>query len=103
MKTSSAKALLTMHNLAMDAATLNNSLVLAKVLTHKTYLSTSGSGEKKSYLIFTDAGSEFGKNAASGFHEFKTDTKFFDERFGDAYLLAVDALLKQAHNIFDSP
>lgn len=102
MKSSSAKALLTTHNLAMDAATLNHSLVLAGVLAHKMYLSTSGSGEEKSFLVFTDAGSEFGKNAASGFHEFKTDTKFFDERFGDAYLLAVDALLKQAHDLFDS-
>jgi hypothetical protein len=39
----------------MDAAGLSNGLVLAGVLEVKRYLSTTGSGEEKAYLLAATA------------------------------------------------
>lgn len=100
LKTSASKKLLERHKLPMDAATLNNGLILAGVLETKTYLSTTGSGEEKSFVAFTTAGQEFGRNAAGSWHEFKTEPKYFEHRFAETYLLAATAILTHAHSAF---
>ena len=66
-------------------------------MLEKGYLSTTDSGEIKSYLVLTEQGLEYGKNAFNPFHEFKTDPKFFEDKFPHAYLLALRALL--AHGV----
>lgn len=96
----SAKSLLTRHNLPMDAATLSNGLILAGLLERKTYLSTTGSGEVKHFLAFTGAGESFGKNAQSGWHEIKTEPKFYKDKFAIAYLYAANAILKHGQDMF---
>lgn len=102
-KSSSAKKLLADQKLPLDASTFNNGLMLVGLLEEKKYLSTTGSGEEKYYIAFTDAGAEFGKNKSSGFHEFKTEAKFYDIRFSEAYLIAVTALFRHAQHLSLQP
>lgn len=98
-KTTAAKKLLTNHGLPMDANTFNNGLILAGVLEIKKYLSTTGSGEEKYYIAFTEAGASYGKNVPSGWHEFKTEPKYYDDQFAAAYLLAATALFTHAQSV----
>lgn len=99
VKTTPAKKLLAGHGLPMDANTFNNGLILAGVLEIKKYLSTTGSGEEKYYIAFTETGAAYGKNAPSGWHEFKTEPKYYDDQFAAAYLLAATALLTHAQSV----
>jgi hypothetical protein len=98
-KTTPAKKLLADHRLPMDANTFNNGLILAGVLEVKKYLSTTGSGEEKYYIAFTEAGSIYGKNIPSGWHEFKTEPKYYDDQFAAAYLLVATTLFEHAKSI----
>lgn len=102
LETESAKQLLALHNLPMDAATLNNGLILAGILENKIYLSTTGSGEEKSFIAFTPKGDEFGLNIANHWHGLKTEPKYFNDRFADAYLLAANAILMHAQTAFEA-
>jgi hypothetical protein len=95
--TLTAKSAVALHHLPLDAPSLHEGLILAGLMVEQGYLSTTDSGEIKSYLVFTEAGLEFGKNAFNPFHEFKTDPKFFEVNFPQAYLLAVRAIL--AHGV----
>jgi len=99
-KTTSAKKLLAAHKLPMDAATFNNGLILSGFLEIKTYLSSTGSGEEKYYIILTDAGLKYGKNKASGWHEFKTEPIFFDAIFPEAYCHSAVAIIENAKERF---
>lgn len=88
-----AKSALALHHLPIDAPSLCEGLILSGLMIEQGYLSTTDSGEIKSYLVFTERGLEFGKNAFNPFHEFKTDPKFFEDKFPEAYLFALRALL----------
>lgn len=100
-ETASAKALLALHRLPLDSASLNSGLVLAGILHHQNYLSSTGSGEVKSFLAFTETGLAYGENEANGFHEVKTDARFFSARFPEAYQLAINALHAHAQQAFN--
>lgn len=99
VKTTPAKKLLADHRLPMDVNTFNNGLILAGILEVKKYLSTTGSGEEKYYIAFTEAGAIYGRNSPSGWHEFKTEPKYYHDHFAAAYLLAAAALFTHAQSI----
>ena len=89
-----AKAALDLHHLPLDAKSLFEGLIQANLMAEKGYLSTTDSGEIKSYLVFTEAGLEYGKNAFNPFHDFKTDQTFYNDKFTKAYILSLRALLE---------
>ena len=99
-KLKTAKLLLAESNLPMDAASFYRSLVLIGAMKDVEYASTTGSGEMKSFVQFTECGLEYGENKASGWHEFKTEPKFYENQFGKAYLAACQGALEHAKTLF---
>lgn len=95
-KLDSAKRLLQKHDLPLDANSFYKGLALSGLMTEVKYLSTSGSGEEKTYWQFTGEGECFGENKKNHFHEFKTEPKFFEVTFLQAYLVACKAIWEQA-------
>jgi hypothetical protein len=91
-----AKTLLRDHGLPLDANAFFNGLELCGLLERTPYESTTGSGEIKHYLQLIGDGLQLGENRPSGWHEFKTEPKFFDDRFASAYLAACTALYEHA-------
>ena len=98
-KVATAKKLLDLHKLPLDAATLSNALVLAGLMEVKKYLSSTGSGEEKSFLRFTEVGESFGKNTHNPFHDLKTEPKFYEDQFLALYVIAVTALYDHSQRI----
>lgn len=92
----SAKALLHEHGLPLDANSFFNGLEICGMLARTPYESTTGSGEIKHFIQLVGDGLQLGENRASGWHEFKTEPKFYPDRFGSAYLAACMALYEHA-------
>ena len=95
-KLTPAKTLLQNYALPLDANSFFNGLVLCGLMERTAYESTSGSGEIKHFLQLIGDGLQLGENKRSGWHEFKTEPKFYDDAFGGAYLAACTALLEHA-------
>ncbi len=99
-KLKTAKVLLAENKLPMDAASFYKSLILTGAMKDVEYASTTGSGEMKSFVQLTDQGLEYGENKASGWHELKTEPKFYEHQFGQAYMAACQGALDHAKTIF---
>lgn len=95
-KLASAKALLSEHGLPLDANSFFNGLEICGMLERCPYESTTGSGEIKHFSQLIGDGLKVGENKASGWHEFKTEPKFYPDRFAAAYLAACMALHEHA-------
>lgn len=95
-KLDTAKHLLQQHDLPLDANSLCKGLALSGAMKEVEYLSTSGSGEVKTYWQFTGEGEAFGENKKNRFHEFKTEPRFFERGFLNTYLVACKAITEHA-------
>jgi hypothetical protein len=94
----SAKDLLNQHSSPLDAASLFNAMYLAGLLEEKKYLSSTGSGELKSYHSLTDSGLKYGLNQGSRYSE-KTDVKLFSPTFKELLVVASTAVLKHSESL----
>lgn len=83
----------------LDASSFHNGLILAGLMEIIHYESSTGSGEIKYYLSLTKAAELLGRNAPSGWHEFKTEPRFFEQHFVHAYMLSVQAIVDHANQI----
>ena len=95
-KLTPAKTLLRDYQLPLDANAFFNGLELGGMIQRTPYESTTGSGEIKHFLQLVGDGLLVGENKPSGWHEFKTEPKFFDDTFAGAYLAACTALYEHA-------
>jgi hypothetical protein len=95
VKTSSAKTLLEETGSPMDAATLFRALEFAGLVEQKRYVSSSGSGEIKTFWSFTDDGLRLGENKPT-ISPTKTELRFYESRFHDALIAAADAIINHA-------
>jgi hypothetical protein len=95
-KLTPAKTLLHAYQLPLDANAFFNGLELCGMIQRTPYESTTGSGEIKHYLQLVGDGLQVGENKPSGWHEFKTEPKFFEDTFAGAYLAACTALYEHA-------
>ncbi len=97
--TSNAKNELQKHNLPLDAHSFYNGLILAGLIEEASYLSSTGSGEVKSFLKLTERGEVYGLNKKSGFHPQKTEPRFYTNTFLEVYLISVSAIAEHAAKI----
>lgn len=77
----------------MDSATMFRALELAGIIEQRTYLSTTGSGETKTYWAFTDGGLRFGVNQTT-VSPVRTEPRFYEDSFRDAMVVAAEAIMK---------
>lgn len=101
-KTSSAKSELVRIAAPLDAASFYNGLLLAGLMEEVEYESTTGSGEIKTFLRLVDGTEQLGFNKKSGFHEFKTEPRFYVDSFTDAYILSVNAIAQHASALYEA-
>ncbi|MEN9396681.1 MAG: hypothetical protein RLZ81_1211 [Pseudomonadota bacterium] len=101
-KTSSAKSELARIESPLDAASFYNGLLLAGLMKEVEYESTTGSGKIKKFLRLVDGTEQIGFNRESGFHEFKTESRFYVDSFYDAYILSVNSIAQHASALFES-
>lgn len=92
------KTLIADHGVSFDASTIMASLVRSGLAENFEYLSTTGSGAKKSFKKLTPAGERFGINKPA-MHEFKTEARFFAETFPQLLSLVVDQLKKEVEGL----
>lgn len=97
-KVFSAKDLLETHRSPLNPTSLFNGMILAGLLEEKEYLSSTGSGEIKSYLSLTNQGMRFGVNRASEYSQ-KTDIRFYTCTFKELLVLSSKAILNHSENI----
>lgn len=97
-KVQSAKDLLEEHSSPLNSASLFDALLLAGLLEEKTYLSSTGSGEVKSYMSLTDDGQRYGVNRISRYSE-KTELRFYPSTFKELLVVASKAILKHSESL----
>ncbi|MDM0110071.1 hypothetical protein QTH97_34575 [Variovorax sp. J22R24] len=98
MKTASAKELLEGMGALLNAAALNKILLMMGLAEEIEYLSSTGSGEVKSYTRLTERGLAYGKNKESGFSE-KTTMVFYESGFRSLYVATCQAVSEHAHSL----
>lgn len=82
----------------MDASSLFNGLVIGGKMKVVEYESSTGSGEIKYYMQITADGAVYGENKPNGWHEFKTEPKFYEQRFPEAYMTCCEAIASHARD-----
>lgn len=97
-KAFSAKDLLEKHSSPLNSTSLFNGMVLAKLLEEKKYLSSTGSGEIKSYLSLTENGMKFGINRSSEYSQ-KTEVRFYPSTFRELLILSSKAILNHSEKL----
>lgn len=97
-KACSGTDLLDEHSSPLNMASLSNALLIAGLVEKKEYVSSSGSGEIKSYLSLTQSGQQYGVNRSSPFSE-KTDLRFYRSTFKAVLVVASNAILKHAESL----
>lgn len=97
-KTSAAKDLLQAHSSPLNSASLFDGMLIAGLLEVKSYVSSSGSGEIKSYESLTEQGLKYGVNRASRFSE-KTDARFYASTFKDLLVVVSKAILAHSESL----
>lgn len=94
-KVFSAKDLLEKYSSPLNSSSLFNALEVAGLVVSKEYVSSTGSGEIKSYLSLIDDGLKFGLNRQSAYSE-KTELRFFNDSFPELLVVAAKAILNQS-------
>jgi hypothetical protein len=97
-KVQSAKDLLEEHSSPLNSASLFDALLLAGLLEEKKYVSSTGSGEIKSYMSLTDEGQRYGVNRISKYSE-KTELRFYPSTFKALLVVASKAILKHSESL----
>lgn len=97
-KVAAAKDLLEENSSPLNSASLFDALLLAGLLEEKKYVSSTGSGEIKSYLALTECGQKYGVNRISRYSE-KTELRFYPSTFKELLVIASKAILKHAESL----
>lgn len=95
MKELSAKDLLHKYSSPLDSASLFNAMLLAGLIEVKEYISSTGSGEIKTYRSLTESGLKYGINKRSSYSD-ATDLKFFPSNFNELLVLVSKEILKHS-------
>lgn len=85
-------------DLSLRPDTIGAALVRVGVLREVSYLSTTGSGKEKSFREISPDFLEFGVNRLT-MHEFKTEPRFYLNRFPDLVGIVTDQLVKEAQGM----
>lgn len=85
--------------LPMNNKTFEQGLILCGDLESAEYVSSTGSGEIKTFLRLTQTGLALGQNAYSPFSPHRTDAVFFPSSFTIAYARAAAAIAKHADEL----
>jgi len=75
------KKLVQFYDVSLNPATINLAMKRMGLTKDIEYISTTGSGEIKTFVAFTDKGEKYGFNRSGGFHPFKTECRFYAETF----------------------
>lgn len=90
----------TITNLLKDAgsslhpSTINKVMLKAGLAEMAEYLSTTGSGEVKSFLQLNEAGVRFGENTWTA-HPIKTSVRLYPEQFPELLALVLQGLVAE--------
>lgn len=88
----SLKALISQFGVSFDASTIMNALLKAGYAENFQYLSSTGSGELKSFRKLTEQGEKFGVNKEGFGPSIKTEARFFESTFPDLLTVVVQQL-----------
>lgn len=94
----SAKVLLEEAGSPIVPETLFRSLERVGLIEKRTYLSSTGSGEVKSFWAFTQSGLKYGVNKPT-FSPTKTDLRFFRSTFHELLAIAAQAITDHAEEV----
>jgi len=96
----SLTALVKAFDLSLSPATIGKALVKAEIMRDMTYLSTTGSGKEKFFREIMPAYMEYGINRTK-MHEFKTEPRFYIDRFPDLVVKVLEQLTKEAGAMYE--
>ena len=97
-KTIPAKTLLENFGSPMDSTTLFRAFEIAGLIEKIEYISSSGSGEIKTFWAFTDKGLQFGENKPT-LSPTKTNLAFYPITFHDALLAAAEVIMAHTRSL----
>ncbi|WP_397458685.1 hypothetical protein AB3464_00590 [Pseudomonas asplenii] len=95
MKVKTLKALIADYNVSFDASTVMNALIKSGYAEVQEYLSSTGSGEIKSFKRLTVLGEQFGENKEGFGLSIKTEARFYDSKFPLLLSVVVEQLKKE--------
>lgn len=95
----SLKALISQYGVSFDASTIMNALIKAGYAENFEYLSSTGSGELKSFKKLTEHGERFGVNKEGFGLSIKTEARFFDSTFPELLVVVIEQLKKEVNAI----
>ncbi|MDP3876277.1 MAG: hypothetical protein Q8Q50_04785 [Methylobacter sp.] len=95
----SLTSLVKLFDVSLSANTIGSALLKAGVLREVSYLSTTGSGEEKHFREIPPAFLEFGVNRRT-VHEFKTEPRFYAERFPELMIIVMKQLESEILALF---
>lgn len=97
------KELTSRYGVSLDPITIMNALLKAGYAENIEYLSSTGSGELKSFRRLTEAGEKFGVNKGGYGSTIKTDARFFETTFPELLKVVVKQLddeVNKVHQVF---
>jgi hypothetical protein len=86
-------------DLSLSPATIAKALIKAEIMWEMTYLSTTGSGKEKVFKEIMSDYLEYGINRTT-MHEFKTEPRFYIDRFPDLVVLVIKQLSKESGEMY---
>ncbi|NWB90232.1 hypothetical protein [Pseudomonas agarici] len=95
----SLKALISQYGVSFDASTIMNALIKAGYAENFEYLSSTGSGERKSFKKLSAEGERFGVNKEGFGLSIKTEARFFESKFPELLAVVVQQLNKEVNEI----
>lgn len=95
MKPESLTTLLKISGSSLNAAAMFNALLRTGHGQIVEYESTTGSGEVKSFFALTESGLAYGTNRST-LHEFKTEARFYPDKFRELLIIVAQAILAEA-------
>lgn len=79
---------------SLHPSTVNQIMLKAGLAEMAEYLSTTGSGEVKSFLKLNEAGGRFGENKWTA-HPIKTSVRLYPEQFPELLALVLQGLVSE--------
>lgn len=96
----SLKDLCAHYDLSLNPASIHNALVNAGVMRTVSYLSTTGSGEEKTFKEIVPDYLHLGINRRS-MHEFKTEPRFYIDSFPQLLAIVVRQIHQELKEIIE--